>query len=948
MSVATEPHVGASAASRAGDAARRGRGGRLLAGLPLVLALVVWALSLRAIDVTGLGKLGLPPELPLGWYLSFSVLVLGGTMACWHSRSSPWLTAAYVLGLVVVVYATVPLVSDAPHYPWVYKHIGVSRFIEAGGGIDSSVDIYNRWPGLFALGAGFAEWAGLDPLRYAAWAEPAFATAKVLLVAAVAYTVSRDRRVAGYSALLFAVGNWIGQSYFAPQPVAWIMGLTVVLLLMRQFATGDVNAFVGRVTARVFKAGQSVTPLSERLPWRDGWVVAGILVINSAVVVTHQLTPYLLLLQLGALAVVGALRSRWVLVAMGVTTVAYLVPQFDYVQKNFGFFSGANPGQNIKTDSATLAGLSFFNRHAGGILSAFLILLMLGAAMRLARLGRARLAVPIVILGLAPFAMLFGNNYGGEASLRIFLFSSPWRDMAVALAIATLAAARVRMVAALGVSAVIATLFVPAFYGGEHVRHIPESEVDAAEHFYANAPAGSVLMLAAPQFPMKVGARYPVMRGPEAADDRPNIVGEKEFQERPLGIADVPAVIGAMRQFSRRAGFLVFATTGLGFARFYNIAPPGELERLERVVARSPRFTLWYRNDDTRIYRVALGRGLSELERAVDGIPRCDRRERTVCATRSAIIFPGSLQAPPRIPGLDVRMQSATLREARSASGRRRDRVRVTVRVRLTIRNTASKDVTIDDGRAMYLSIGGRRVVAERAVRNAFRRAMAPGETRSGELRFELGRFAASALRRQGVTQLGIRAPSALNPNSVDRIGVVRFPTPIAEPALDRPVRKCRVGVEARVCSTRSAVLTMGDAETPISFGGLRVEFASASLLEAMTPSGRARNRVRVTVGLRVRNGSRRKVTVNAGGRGLYLSLRGRRHYVDGSAPDPFRAPLAPGETRAGEIRFELGGDATAAFRNSPRAELGVLLPGVLNARVEPRVGVLQFAAPRA
>ena len=55
--------------------------------------------------------------------------------------------------IAIILYGTVPMLSAQPHYGWVYKHIGVVRYLEAHGKANPSIDIYNRWPGFFALEA---------------------------------------------------------------------------------------------------------------------------------------------------------------------------------------------------------------------------------------------------------------------------------------------------------------------------------------------------------------------------------------------------------------------------------------------------------------------------------------------------------------------------------------------------------------------------------------------------------------------------------------------------------------------------------------------------------------------------------------------------------------------------------------------------------------------------
>jgi len=576
---------------------------RFVAALtPLVAGVVAWALSLRSIDTSGLGRYGLPPALPVLWYVALGVLICGAVTVIWAARAGTALIALYVLAVVIVLDATVPAITAVPHYAWVYKHIGVARFIAAHGSVDVSGDIYNRWPGFFAAAAAYARLAGVDPLSYAAWAEPFFAVVETMLVAAVARALAREVRVAAYAALIFALGNWIGQSYFAPQSAAYALALTLLLVFVRAFTAGTVRSFLTRATQMLVRRPQPQNEFGTALPWSRATSIAVVLGLDTAIVVTHQLTPYVLLLQLGALVLIGVARPPWLVAAMGVLTVAYLAPNFEYVARNFGLFTSLDPARNIQHPDSTPAHLDWFHANAGGLLSVFLIVLMLVSAVRLARMGNGNKALSLVVLAIAPFAILFAQNYGGEASLRVFLFSSPWRDVLIALGVQTIARPRVRFVAALATCLVLAYLFIPAFYGAENLNIIPADEVAASQDFYSYAPAGSVLMLSAPDFPTWLGSRYNLMRGP-LADDGPNIVGNGAFQDRPLGRKDVPAVIALVRQYSR-SGFVEFSTTGYRYAATHELTPPGALRSLERAVAASRQFRMWYYGPDVRIYEL--------------------------------------------------------------------------------------------------------------------------------------------------------------------------------------------------------------------------------------------------------------------------------------------------------------------------------------------------------
>ncbi len=135
---------------------------------PLAGAIIAWALSLSHIDLYGLDDYGLISGLPNAWFVALGVCVLGGAIAA-ATGTRGWIAGAYVIGTAIVLYATLPLLAGQPHYSWVYKHIGVVRYLESSGQTDTSIDIYNRWPGFFALGAVFSSLSGVrNPASYAA------------------------------------------------------------------------------------------------------------------------------------------------------------------------------------------------------------------------------------------------------------------------------------------------------------------------------------------------------------------------------------------------------------------------------------------------------------------------------------------------------------------------------------------------------------------------------------------------------------------------------------------------------------------------------------------------------------------------------------------------------------------------------------------------------------
>jgi hypothetical protein len=577
----------------------------------IAVGLGLWAFSLRDLDPLDLGPYGLTTELPLEWFAGLAVLLAGAVAVGTATRPRALLVAAYVLAIVVVLYGTVPFLVDDPQYAWTYKHIGVTRFLADAGQVDPDLDIYNRWPAFFALAAGFSEVAGApNPLAYAQWAELVFMPLGALALAVAVLAVIRDLRVASLTAVFFVSTAWVAQMYFAPQALAFVLALFVIAVCLRHLST-EVAWSARRsraLLARLTRTAQA--PFSKPLGeiWPLGLSVGVALLLYAAVVPTHQLTPFILLISVAGLIALGIVAPRWTILAMAALVLGYLALNFEFIRENFSIFTGLDPVENAQQapyDLAPAEGKEF-NTAVARLLPIFGWLGAVIGFARLARLGLGAQALPLAVLALAPFAILLGQSYGGEAALRVILFSAPWCGALIAWGLTTVRRRAVMQALATGVAALFAALFVPAYFGTAQLTVMPPEEVRASEYLYEHGRPGSVVMLAAPDFPARLAPNYPKFVGPQT-ESEPNLLRTDQFRGRPLGPADVAAVKALMRDYAAR-GYLVFSQTQYKFTRLFGLTPPGALRNLERAVAAAPEFELFYANPRTRIYELKPGR----------------------------------------------------------------------------------------------------------------------------------------------------------------------------------------------------------------------------------------------------------------------------------------------------------------------------------------------------
>lgn len=633
-----------------------GRGRRGLACLPGVCAVVLWLVSLARVDVRGLGEYGLPPALPVTWYLALALLVFSALwllIGPW--RQHPMLALGYVALVAVVLYGTVPALSAQPHYAWVYKHLGVVRYLELTGHANPSIDIYNRWPGFFALAAGVSTLAGrANPESYAAWADAFFMLLDTVLVTVAVRLVARDVRVAVSAALLFVLSNWVGQTYFSPQAFAYTLSLALVVVLLGQLR-GEAHE---RPTVAVralqrFARRPQLTVEPRPASWPKTWAIGVLLALDAVIVASHQLTPYVVLVGTGLLIAVGAVRPRWPLLVMGAMTLGYLALNIKFIEHNYGVFSSFDPFNNVqgpKVASHPSPG-KVLNADTELLFIAVVWICTIAAFVSLYRRGLAGRALPLALLAVAPVAILLGQNYGGEATLRVVLFSSPWCSALIAWAVLQARPLRARVLMGVLVLAVT-PLFLISYLGLEELNIVSRDEVRASEAFYKHARHGAVLVLAAPGFPYRYGGSYPEYAGPEG-DANPNLMTEGAFVGHKLGAANVRGVAGRIRLYSKH-GYIAFSRDETAYAEVFRLTPPGALAGLQAAVASSPLFTLWYANPDVQIY---------ELRSPPPRSPRARAR-------RGRRIAPGAHE-PARRPHRS-RRQGASDREGSSRAGSRR------------------------------------------------------------------------------------------------------------------------------------------------------------------------------------------------------------------------------------------------------------------------------------
>ena len=481
----------------------------------MVAASVLWLSSLGHVDLRDLTDIGLISALPPSFFLAIAVLTAGFFLEIARREGARPAVLWAHLGLAVVfLQGVVSVVEGAPRFPTSWIHAGFTDQIADHHTTLPMLDARFSWPGFFSVAALVETVAGLDSaLWFVRWAPVVFGLVTLLPAAVIVRTALVDDRARWTALWIFCVGNWVGQDYFAPQALNFLLYLVVLAILLQFFRPSVPRPvpFFSRVPSRE-------APVAPLPPRARVALVAVIVAVFAASTVSHQLTPFALAAAAAALVVSRRCELTWLPVLFVVGAIAwvsfgaeaYWVGHLSDVTGGVGKLSGSlqsGVGQRIGGSS----GHVFVLR----LRMAATVLLYAVAAVGAVRSWRQTGGVPWphLLLMLAPFTLVGVQSYGGEILLRVYLFSLPFLALLVALAFCPgspgvpggepRSPGRKPIVAAGALSLAIAVAFLAIRYGNERFESFTDNEVAAVEWVYENAPAGARVVAVNPSLPWK-------------------------------------------------------------------------------------------------------------------------------------------------------------------------------------------------------------------------------------------------------------------------------------------------------------------------------------------------------------------------------------------------------------------------------------------------------------
>ncbi|HEU4514596.1 MAG TPA: hypothetical protein VFR87_15925 [Nocardioidaceae bacterium] len=555
----------------------------------LAVAVGLWVVTLVRVDVRGMDDTGLVSILPWTGAEALAVLALGFGGALLSRRRPKWLLVAYPLTVTALLYVTPPVVYGTPRYSWVWKHAGIVDYIERTGGVAPYIEVlpvYHSWPGFFAFNAMLTDLSGLESsVSYAAWAELFFNILTVGAAAALLRTLCNDNRTVAVGVWLFALGNWVGQGYFAPQAMTFVWYLLTLTVLLRWLP--------GRRAADL--------PVTVGTTARTRVLLMGVvLLFVYGMVTTHQLTPLVFVMVVTALAVSGRVSTRALPVFTAAAFAAWLFLGADpYTRGVLAEMISDLGALNANVDSALIG---YENASQGqiavslvtrGLTAAIGLLALAGMVASLLRgerrwTGFALAATPFLVTAVSP--------YGDEIIFRAYLFAVVGLAFFGALFLWRPGAEPTfsRVSAVVLVSTVLLGAAFVAQFGNDRQNRFTPGEVAAAEFVYGSAPPNTLLVEGSRNYPSQF----------ENYERFVYVALDREPAEDLRRIVDRPAqVLRSWLSDDRyAAGYVIITRSQMAETEALGLLPGGGLRQVDRSLRSSPWFRVAFEAPGARVY----------------------------------------------------------------------------------------------------------------------------------------------------------------------------------------------------------------------------------------------------------------------------------------------------------------------------------------------------------
>lgn len=510
----------------------------------LIGAVICWFVTVQRINLDAVGARGIIEVLPWQYFAAIGLVALAVAILLSRPISKTISIVVWIAGAVfaTTMTVTVNVADGGAIMNTAYVHVGFAEAINARGALVLGTDARFSWPAFFTAVAVLADWAGEADTTGLAIGWPAVLMSLYLpAVFVITRSITGSTKTAQLAMFLFIAANWGQQDYFSPQSIALLFFLSITAVIFHEMAT---TSTVPQAPADASRLAKTTFALRRTPPLPDEWtsskflrVEAVLLLLTTALIVQHQLTPVALILMLFGWALTGRTRHRWLWLGATIVFITWFAfGAYDWWTGHLQILidglgkpsqalsSGVSSRVRGNPDYAKLQMLRIAWSGFFGLCG------LLGWFLVSSRVSRATTAIAVV----APASLVLGQSYGGEVVLRVFLYASPILaaltaaalvDIARRIRLSATAFAAVGLLLIVGASGIIGTTARGVNVAFERT---PSDVLQASRNLLAIAPSGATIRPLATEGALRIG-RLNELRHPDSV-----VAPEDEEQPSPL------------------------------------------------------------------------------------------------------------------------------------------------------------------------------------------------------------------------------------------------------------------------------------------------------------------------------------------------------------------------------------------------------------------------------